>query len=203
MNSSSLLLCLVFAAIGYVIHPMILPGLVDSKLVAKSSLSDSYKQEQAVKTGKDASESEDVIPGDATPEPVKPVVVEDLDPEPVATPKQEPEPVPTPEPVIEPVIEPEPEEPKEEPVVRLSESELIDILKASVKAGDVNEFEFSQVISWKEADEELIGSDTFQVGMVTYKADTIFDEQQLDAKAIIKDGKVVKWLWPTTNTQMR
>jgi hypothetical protein len=199
MNSSSLLLCLVFAAIGYVIHPMILPGLVDSKLVAESSLSDSYKQEQAVKTGKDTSKPEDPSEDDVTPEPVKPDVVEETAPDPVVIPKPELEPVPTPD----PVSDTEPEEPKEDPVVKLSESELIDILKASVKAGDVNEFEFSQVISWKEADEELIGSDTFQVGMVTYKADTIFDEQQLDAKAIIKDGKVVKWLWPTTNTQMR
>jgi hypothetical protein len=88
-------------------------------------------------------------------------------------------------------------------VVKLSEADLIGILKASVKAGDVNEFNFEQVIAWKQADDELIGSDTFEVGMVTYKADTIFDEQELDAKALIKDGKVVKWLWPISNTEMR
>jgi hypothetical protein len=195
MNSSSFLLCLVFAAIGYVIHPMILPSLVDSELIAESSLSESYREEQAEKTGKDQPESEDDGQEQVKPEPEKPDIVEQPDPDPVA--------IPTPEPA--PVIEsdPAPDEPKVEPVVTLSEEEVINILKASVQARDVNEFEINDVISWKQADDELIGSDTFQVGMVTYKADTIFDEQQLEAKAIIKDGKVVKWLWPTTNTQMR
>ncbi|MFT5906147.1 MAG: hypothetical protein ACI9E1_001753 [Cryomorphaceae bacterium] len=190
MNSSSILLCFVFAAIGYVIHPMILPGLVDAKVVAESALSDSYKEEQAKKSGKDLAKPEDDKIEDLAPAAVKPEVVElptPVIPEPVI-----PEPViPTPAPVTKPA-------PVDEGV-KLSEQEFIDVLKASVKAGDVNEFEFSQVLEWKLAGED--GAN--QVGMVTYKADTIFDEQQLEAKALVKDGKVVKWLWPTTNTKMR
>ncbi len=192
MNSSSILLCFVFAAIGYVLHPMLLPGLLDSKLVAESSLSDGYKEEQAKKTGKDLPESEDDTEQDTAkenvaPEPIKPEVVETPTPVPpaIVVPTPTPDPVTTPAPV--------------EAVVKLSEQALINILKASVKAGDVNEFEFNQVLEWKLAGDE----GTHQVGMVTYQADTIFDEQKLEAKALIKDGKVVKWLWPTTNTKMR
>lgn len=207
MNSSSILLCLVFAAIGYVIHPILLPALVESKFVAESTLSESYKEEQKKKYGivpseTDVTKKPDVGDENVTPEPVKPDVVEIPDtPTPTPTPEPEVTPEPTPEPEV--VVMPEPEKPEVKPVVRLSEQELIDALKSSVKAGDVNEFSFDQVIAWKRGSEELIGSDSFEVGIVTYKADTIFDEQELDAKALIKDGKVVKWLWPTTNTEMR
>jgi hypothetical protein len=205
MNSSSVLLCFVFAAIGYVIHPMILPSLVDSKLVAESSLSDSYRGDKVKKTDKNLPGSEDDEYEDTTkeyvaPKPIKPVVVEQPTPTKptptvpaIVTPKPDPKPYP----------KPEPEEPKVKPVVKLSDLELTNILKASVKAGDVNEFEFKQVLFWKRAGEEQLDGEIYHVGMVTYKADTIFDEQELDAKALIKDGKVVKWLWPTTNTKMR
>jgi hypothetical protein len=205
MNSSSILLCFVFAAIGYVIQPILLPALVESKFVAESTLSESYKEEQKKKNGiispqTDTTKKPDVAEENVIPEPVKPDVVEIPE---VPAPAPEPEITPEPEPEPEIVVMPEPEKPEVKPVVRLSEQELIDALKASVKAGDVNEFSFEQVIAWKRGSEELVGSDSFEVGMVTYKADTIFDVQELDAKALIKDGKVVKWLWPTTNTEMR
>jgi len=178
MNLASFLLCLVFAAIGYVAHPTLLPKLVDSKLVVKSSLSDSYKEE----LGEDLPISEDDEIEEVAPDAVKLEVVE--------------QPIPV---IPDPVTNPALEIPKVAVMVKLSEQELIDVLKSSVKAGDVNEFNFDQVVDWKLSGEDGV----YQVGMVTYKADTIFDEQQLEAKALVKDGKVVKWLWPTTNTKMR
>ena len=193
MNLASFLLCLVFAAIGYVVHPMLLSKLVDSKLVAESSLSDSYREEQAKKADKDLPKSGDDETKGTVSEPAKPEVVV------IPTPAVPVPVIPTPELVPDPA----PVEPEVETGVKLGEKEFIDALKASVKARDVNEFDFDQVLSWKRAGEEELDGGTYEVGMVTYKADTIFDEQQLEAKALIKDGKVVKWLWPTTNTKMR
>jgi len=89
------------------------------------------------------------------------------------------------------------------PKVSISDKQFTEILKSSVEAGDVNEFKSSQVLSWKREGEELMGGESYEVGMVTYKAQTIFDEQELKAKALVKDGKVVRWLWPSTNTEMR
>ncbi len=198
MNSSSFLLCFVFAAIGYVAHPMLLPSLVDSQLIAESSLSDSYREEQAVKTGKDLPKPEDDKKQDTVKEDVVPEPIELTKPEVVELPTPT---IPTtvPATIPDPVTNPVTDVPKVGTVTKLSEQEFIDVLKASVKAGDVNEFEFGQVLEWKLAGDDGV----HQIGMVTYKADTIFDEQQLEAKALIKDGKVVKWLWPTTNTKMR
>lgn len=197
MNLSSFLLCFVFAAIGYVAHPMLLPSLVDSNMIAESSLSDRYKEGQVKKTGKVEPESgedkkEDIATEDTVPEVIKPEVVEQPTPAIPMTARE-------PDPVINRAVD----EPIDEPVVKLSELAFMNILKSSVKAGEVNEFTFDQVLDWKRAGVEQLDGGTYEVGMVTYQADTIFDEQKLEAKALIKDGKVVKWLWPTTNTKMR
>jgi hypothetical protein len=184
MNSSSFLLYIVFAAIGYVAHPMLLPKLVDSNFVAESSLSDSSKEKKVSKTEKDLPRPEVDDEEDIAIIPIKPEVVE----QPAPT-------IPIPEVVINPVQDTA----EDSSVTKLSEQDFINVLKNSVKAGDVNEFEFDQVLEWK-----LEGTDgSYQIGMITYVADTIFDEQQLEAKALVEDGKVVKWLWPTTNTEMR
>ena len=201
MNLSSFLLYFVFAAIGYVAHPMLLPSLVDSNMIAESSLSDRYKEGQVKKTGKVEPESgedkkEDIAIEDTVPEVIKPEVVEQPTPAIPMTARE-------PDPVINRAVDEPIDEPIDEPVVKLSELAFMNILKSSVKAGEVNEFAFDQVLDWKRAGVEQLDGGTYEVGMVTYQADTIFDEQKLEAKALIKDGKVVKWLWPTTNTKMR
>ncbi len=200
MNTSSILLCLVFIAIGYVIHPTLLPLLLKSKMVSDSSLSEKYKQKRdQANTPATKPDADDVIQDNELPtnptNPIQPEVEQ-----PPVTPEPEPEVIPEPEP--EPEVIPEPE-PEPEPVVKLTKQEVITILKSSVRDGDVSEFDASQVTSWEHGDEEVIGIETYDVGLVTYKADTIFDVQELEAKALIKDGSVVKWLWPKTNTEMR
>lgn len=170
-------------------HPLLLPKLVESNIVAESSLSDNYKEEQAKKVQAKAKAAKKP---EKRPEPVKPEVVVQ---KPVVT-------APMPAPVTpDPVPEPEPVTPKME--VKLNDEEFISALQSSVKVGDVNEFKIEQVLDWKREGEELIDNDTYDVGVVTFKAQTIYDEQQLQAKALIKDGKVVKWLWPVTNTEMK
>jgi len=156
--------------------------MVESNLVAESSLSDSYKEEQAKKALPQADDAK-------KPEEKPEVVVQ----KPVAS-ASEPEPV-IPDPTPAPVT------PKAE--VKLNDEEFITALQSSVKAGEVNEFKIEQAQDWKRVGEELIGNDTYDVGMITYKAQTIYGDQQLQAKALIKNGKVVKWLWPVTSTEMK
>ena len=209
MNSASFLLCFVFAGIGYVMYPMILPKLVDADLVSASSMSASSDKD--VVDDKDSSASE----GDegSVEEPSKPEVVgAPITPAVVKIPAEEPKPV-MPEAVemVQPVVEPATPAPivsekvVDAPVMedKLTDAQFIKALKSSVKAGDVNEFSFAAVEDWKRMDEQSIDGGVYEVGMVTYTASTIFGDQQLQAKALVKGGKVVKWLWPETNTEMR
>lgn len=187
MNSTSFLLCLVFAAIGYVAHPMLLSSMVSSKMVSENALSFEYLDKLRSESGYVAPSGSDVVVDD---DPVDDPAVKPNDP--VVT-----EVVPDPEPVL-----PDPDINVEEALV-LTDSQFEDALKASVKSGDVTEFNYEQVLKWEREGEVEVDGDIYGVGMVTYQADTIFDEQQLKAKALIQDGKVVRWLWPTTNTTMK
>lgn len=184
MNSTSFLLCLVFAAIGYVVHPMLLSSMVSSKMVSENALSFEYLQKWRLQNGETvvdtADDTNDKVV-EIKKDPVKTVIITEPKPEPVN-------------------VEPEPIEDVE---IKLTDAQFEDALKASVKSGDVTEFKYEQVLEWEREGEEEVDGDTYEVGMITYQADTLFAEQQLKAKALIQDGKVVRWLWPTTNTTMR
>ncbi len=165
---------------GYVIHPMVLPGLQEKGYVAKTT--------EEVDTKK--SDGGDKPEDNADKPPVKPDVVKEEDkmPEPVT-----PDPV-TPDPVT-PDLTPKNAE--------LVDAEFYKIIRSSVTSGQVSEFKVNQVIDWKRLGKKTIDGVEYDEGVATYKAKTIFGEQNLEAKVLVKDGKVEKWLWGATDTEMK
>ena len=123
-------------------------------------------------------------PPSPTPTPTPPAVVSN--PTPTPTP---PEPAPAPEP------EPEP--------AALNEEQIVAAMKASVSGGVIKEFTTEQVQAWKIGDEEIVDGETYQTGLAAYKAETIFGPKTVQAKALIKGGKVVKWIYAKTGMEIR
>ncbi|NWK55005.1 hypothetical protein HW115_05255 [Verrucomicrobiaceae bacterium N1E253] len=126
----------------------------------------------------------------------------------VVTPVPDPDPDPTPDPVPDPVPDPEPVvEPKAEPVAdngsSLDAAALVELMKASVAADKVTEFEADQVVSWKAGESMEFDGKVYQTGQVTFKAETILGMQEHDAIALIENGAVVKWMWAKTKLEMR
>jgi len=215
MNLASLLLCLVFALVGYFIHPMVLPNLVEANVVSEAALSDKSKDHE----GKDDSkQSVDSIKISIQPEKApggSPRIVDEptgaqigtnafsddidaplLDPSAVAVPA----PIdPKVSEVIQPVL---PDPPATPEPSGLSNQEIVDWMKTSIKAKAVTEFTFDAVVQWKGIGTEQIGGKEYQVGEASYKENTIFGNQTLKAKALFIDGKLVKWVWPITNAEM-
>jgi hypothetical protein len=101
-----------------------------------------------------------------------------------------PSPVPEPEPVAEPEPEPVKEETKPEPV------DVVKIMRQSIGDGEIKEFAEDQVKEWTAGEDETIDGETYQTGIVIYDQEQLFGDKALKAKALIKDGKVVRWLWP-------
>jgi len=206
MNLAGFLLCFIFLVVGYVMYPTVLPSLLKSNIVKESSL-----RAEEVDRGAENTEDSEIVPLSA--ELVTPIVLEEVVPEVVEVIPE----VVTPNPVIAEVVEekmseleavpaapvdPSPVEPA--PVVAdLTDAQVVSILRNSVKAGEVGEFNFDQVVTWRKAGKEDLGGVSYVVGMVNYNATTLFGDEQLSAKALIKDGVVYKWLWPATNTEMR
>lgn len=145
-----------------------------------------------------------------TPEPA-PVVTPPPAPEipVVPTPTPEPTPPPTPEPVEpapapEPTPEPAPVPAPEPPASPVAAGDVVAIMQASIKGGEIKEFAFDQVLDWEAAAEpETIDGTAYQTGIASYKAETVFGVKTIQAKALVKDGKVVRWFWPKSGMDIK
>ena len=126
-----------------------------------------------------------------------------VDPAPGPAPEPEPAPEPTPEPEPTPAPEPEPT-PAPEPPVPTGPVDVVAVMQGSIKAGEIKEFSFDQVLDWQASEEtETIDGETYSTGIASYKAETVFGVKTIQAKALIKDGKVVRWLWPKSGMEIK
>ena len=86
---------------------------------------------------------------------------------------------------------------------KLSPDELVALMKKFIAAGTLKEFKAEQVVSWKAGEDESIDGVNYQIGLVTYKAQTIFGEKPVNAKALIKGGEVNRWVFAKGGMEMR
>jgi len=144
--------------------------------------------------------------GQEEPAAVEPVPEPEVTPEPTPVPEPAPEPVPAPEVPIEPapVSEPRPE-PQAEPAPAPPANVPVDvvaIMRASIRNGEIKNFGFTQVKDWKAAADETIDGEIYQIGVATYEDETLFGVQTIQAKALIQNGRVVRWIWPKSGVQI-
>ncbi|HBE97324.1 MAG TPA: hypothetical protein DDW68_09145, partial [Verrucomicrobiales bacterium] len=86
---------------------------------------------------------------------------------------------------------------------KLSPEELVALMKKFIAAGTLKEFKPEQVVTWKAGEDESIDGVNYQIGLVTYKAQTIFGEKPVNAKALIKGGEVNRWVFAKSGMEMR
>lgn len=139
-----------------------------------------------------------------TPEPVPvPVPTPTPTPEPVPTPIPDPAPVvPTPEPAPAPEPAPVPS-PVPTPAPAGQSMDVVKVMQESIRSAQIKEFTIAQVLGWKAEPNETIEGVSYQVGTLTYKAETIFGVKTIQAKALITDGKVQRWIWPKSGMEIK
>lgn len=121
------------------------------------------------------------------------------EPAPQPEPTPEPEPAPQPEPAPDPTPTPEPTTPTPTGPV-----DVLAVMQASIKGGEIKEFTFDQVLDWQVSEEtETIDGEVYNSGIASYKAETVFGVKTIQAKALVKDGKVVRWLWPKSGMEIK
>ncbi len=81
--------------------------------------------------------------------------------------------------------------------------DVVGLMKESIKSGAVKEFTFDQVDKWTAGEEENVDGVTYRTGVAQYKAETIFGLKPVQAKALIKDDKVQKWVYSKTGMEIR
>ena len=91
----------------------------------------------------------------------------------------------------------------EQPEASTQSDDVLVVMKASLASGQISEFNESQVLEWEVGTgTEVFDGQTYQVGNVKYQAETPFGTKNLLAKALIKDGKVVRWISPKSGMQI-
>lgn len=95
-------------------------------------------------------------------------------------------------------VEPEVVEPAE-----LTDEQLIAEMKTSLQSGGVQELAFDSVQSWEVLPAEQFDGQEFRVGLATYQEMTILGQKTLQAKALFREGKLVKWIHAKTGMQIR
>lgn len=97
---------------------------------------------------------------------------------------------------------PEPVE-EEEASVTVDADGIVAAMKASLEAKEIRHFTTEQVKSWEAGEEESIDGESYQIGVVSFEEETILGTQVSDAKALIKNGKIEKWIFPKTGIQIK
>lgn len=127
----------------------------------------------------------------------------DAEPAPAPAVTEEPAPAPTEEPAtVEPTAEPSPV-PALAPSPPAAAPSIVGIMQQSVRSGEIKEFTLDQVSEWQAGGDETVDEVVYQTGSISYKAKTVFGMKTIQAKAYIKDGKVVRWVWPKSGLEIR
>ena len=91
-----------------------------------------------------------------------------------------------------------------EPEAAAGPVDAVAIMKASIQAGEIKEFNFDQVMEWEAVEEEEdFNGESYKVGLLSYKAETFVGVRMIQAKALIKGGKVAHWLWPKSGMEIK
>jgi len=134
-------------------------------------------------------------PAPAAPAPA--TAAKPADPAPAAKPATPaPAPAPTPAPAAEPADKPAVPAPAAAP-------DVVKVMQESIRGGQIKEFTFKQVLGWKAGADETVDGVVFQTGTASYKAKTIFGEKTIQAKALVKDGKVRHWICPKSGMEIK
>jgi hypothetical protein len=118
--------------------------------------------------------------------------------EPITIPTPSPAPEPPPAPAPPPPVESAPATP-----AALNPADVVWLMQKSIKAGQINEFTYDQVLEWTAAPDETVDGESYQTGLASYKAETIFGVKTIQAKALIKGGTLQKWIWPKSGMEIK
>jgi hypothetical protein len=130
-------------------------------------------------------------------------------PPPVAPPTPEPAPAPAPEPAVTPEpappppVEPAPAPVETAPAPEVGASDVVKVMQDSIRTGQIKEFTLEQVLDWSIGAAETVDGETYQTGLASYKAETIFGVKTIQAKALVKGGKVQRWIWPKSGMEIK
>lgn len=89
----------------------------------------------------------------------------------------------------------------EEPSVNPDGS--VPVMLQSIRSGQVKEIQLGAIDYWRWNGYEEIGGVGYWTGVVGYTAETMFGEINAEGKALIQNGRVVKWIYSGSEEEIR
>jgi hypothetical protein len=108
------------------------------------------------------------------------------------TPPVTPEPAPA---EVASISAPAPEEMTQPPSpAPAASADVVGAMQASIRVSQIQEFKFDQVQQWTEEPDETFDGESYKIGVASYKAETMFGVRVIQAKALIQEGIVRRWV---------
>jgi serine/threonine protein kinase len=89
------------------------------------------------------------------------------------------------------------------PLGLLGAVDVVKLMQESLRANQIKEFTFDQVLGWEAGGNEVVYGETYQTGVAAYKSETIFGAKTIQAKALIQGGEVKKWIWLNSGVEIK
>ena len=116
-----------------------------------------------------------------------------------------------PAPKTEPLTEPPPAAPETSstvtetppPSVESTPVDPLKLMREDLQSGKIKEFNVDQVVNWNEGGTETIDGTTYSTAIVSYETDTILGRKTMQAKALILNGTIEKWIWAKSGIEIK
>lgn len=79
----------------------------------------------------------------------------------------------------------------------------VPVMVESIRSGQVKEIQLDNIDYWRWNGYEEIGDAGYWTGVVGYTANTIFGEINAEGKALIRNGRVVRWIYSGSEEEIR
>lgn len=89
------------------------------------------------------------------------------------------------------------------PSVETTPVDPLKLMRENLQSGKIKEFNVDQVVNWNEGGTETIDGTTYSTASVSYETDTILGRKTMQAKALIRNGTVEKWIWAKSGIEIK
>ncbi len=76
-------------------------------------------------------------------------------------------------------------------------------MKQALDDQRVTEFSTEDVTDWKHYGQEEIDGEMYEVGLVSMEINSLFGKHPRQAKALFKNGKLIKWVWAENHFEIK
>jgi hypothetical protein len=81
--------------------------------------------------------------------------------------------------------------------------DALKLMRDSLQNNSIKEFAIDQIVTWSPGGEETFDGETYTTGTVSYESSTILGQKTMQAKALIKNGSIQKWIHAKSGIEIK